>query len=169
MLREMRLHVLTSFDPFRRYWRVYGGLSGLLKSIYLYLALMMTAACIPFWSKPGTDSAQLTIDIVPSIMGFSLGGMAIVVAFSNGLFLKTVRQDGKDNSLFMKVIANFFHFLSIQTLAIASAMVAFSYPKELFPSGIAFFMLSYSLTTALAAAAQLFNISRIFNVVGEDT
>lgn len=132
------------------------------------MAAAMTAACYPYWVKPGTASAQLAIDVVPSVMAFSLGGMAIVLAFSDGRFLKAIRQDGKDNSLFMKVIANFFHFLTVQTLAIATAMIVFAFPKLIAPSGIAFFFLAYSLTTALASAAQLFNVSRIYNVVGDD-
>ena len=128
----------------------------------------MTGVCYPFWSKPGTDSAQLAIDVVPSIMAFSLGGMAIVLAFSDGRFLKAIRQQGSEKSLFMKVIANFFHFLTVQTLAVASAMLVLAFPKLLAPSGVAFFFLAYSLTTALASAAQLFNVSRIYNVVGEN-
>lgn len=164
----MRLRVPDSVDPFRRYWRIYGGWTALLRSFYLYGALALTATCWPFWSKPGTESAQLAIDVVPSIMAFSLGGMAIVLAFSEGRFLKTIRQGGKEQSLFMKVITNFFHFLTVQTLALMSAMIVLAFPEDRIPSGVAFFFLSYSIFTAIASAAGLFNVSRLYNVIGND-
>lgn len=157
-----------SVDPFRRYWRIYGGWRALFSSVYFYAALALTAACYPYWSKVGTASAQLAVDVVPSVMAFSLGGMAIVLAFSEGRFLKVIRQSGKEESLFMKVITNFFHFLTIQTLALISAMIVFAFPLYKEPSGIAFFFLAYSVATAIASAAGLFNVSRLYNVVGDD-
>ena len=158
----------VSFDPFRRYWRIYGGWKALLTSPYFHLAVILTAVCYPLWSKAGTESADLAISVIPSVMAFSLGGMAIVLAFSGGRFLTVIRQGGDDASLFMTVIANFFHFLVIQTLALISALVALSFPKLLVPSGVAFFFLAYSVTAAIASAASLFNVSRIYNVVGDD-
>ena len=164
----MRLRAPTSAEPFARYWRIYGGWRALITSPYLILAVALTGVCYPFWSKSGTASADLAVSVIPSIMAFSLGGMAIILAFSDGRFLNVIRQDGNDKSLFMTVIANFFHFLTVQTLALVSAMVVLAFPLYKEPSGIAFFFLAYSITTGLASAAALFNVSRIYNVVGDD-
>lgn len=158
----------ASVEPFRRYWSIYGGWRGLARSIYIYAALALTLAAYPFWAKIGTEAAQLAIDVVPSIMAFSLGGMAIVLAFSDGKFLKAIRQSGAEKSLFMKVISIFFHFLAVQTLAICTAILVKAFPAPLWLSGVAFFMLAYSLTSALATAAMLFNVSRIYNAAGDD-
>jgi hypothetical protein len=163
----MRLPVPASLQPFQRYWRIYGGWRALFTSIYFYAALVLTAVCYPYWSKVGTDSAQLTVDVIPSIMAFSLGGMAIVLAFSGGRFLNLIRQNGDEASLFMTVITNFFHFLVVQTLALATAVVVFAFPKPLWLSGIAFFFFAYSVTIAVASAAALFNVSRIYNLSGD--
>ena len=164
----MRLRAPVSLEPFRRYWRIYGGWKALFSSGYFYAALLLTVVCYPYWRTPGTASAQLAIDIIPSVMAFSLGGMAIILAFSGGRFLNVIRQGGEEGSLFMTVIANFFHFLIVQTLALISAMVVFAFPKPLPPTGVAFFFLAYSTTTAVASAAALFNVSRIYNVAGDD-
>lgn len=165
---EMRLRVPVSLEPFRRYWRIYGGWKALFSSAYFYTALVLTAVCYPYWSKVGTDSAQLSINIIPSVMAFSLGGMAIILAFSGGRFLNVIRQGGHEASLFMTVIANFFHFLVVQTLALITAVIALAFPKPLLPSAVAFFFLAYSVMTALASAAALFNVSRLYNVTGDD-
>ena len=94
--------------------------------------------------------------------------MAIVLAFSGGRFLNVIRQKGDEASLFMTVIANFFHFLVVQSLALITAIIALAFPAYLFPRALAFFFLAYSVTTAVASAAGLFNVSRLYNVVGDD-
>ena len=164
----MRLRVPASIEPFRRYWAIYGGWKAVAKSIYFYAALALTWACESFWAKAGTASADLAIDIIPSLMAFSLGGMAIVLAVSNRQFLRAIRQDGIEGSIFMKTIALFFHFLLLQTLAILAAMLVKAFPEPIALSGIAFFFLAYSITAALATAAVLFNASRLYNAIGDD-
>jgi uncharacterized membrane protein len=168
MPREMRPRAPASAEPFIRYWRIYGGWRALVTSPYLLVALVLTGICYPYWSKPGTASADLAMTVIPSIMAFSLGGMAIILAFSGGRFFNLIRQDGEEKSLFMTVIANFFHFLTIQTLALISALIVLAFPLDKAPSGIAFFFLAYSVTSAVASAAALFNVSRLYNVVGDD-
>ncbi len=168
MPREMLPRVPASAEPFVRYWRIYGGWRALATSPYLITALILTGICYPYWSKPGIALADLATTVIPSIMAFSLGGMAIVLAFSGGRFLNIIRQKGEEKSLFMTVIANFFHFLTVQTLALISAIIVLAFPLSKIPSGIAFFFLAYSVTTAVASAAALFNVSRLYNLVGDD-
>jgi hypothetical protein len=168
MLRGLRPRAPVSAEPFIRYWRIYGGWRALLTSPYFRFALLLTGVCFPYWGKQGTASADLALTIIPSIMAFSLGGMAIILAFSGGRFLNVIRENGEDGSLFMTVIVNFFHFLTVQTLALVSAMIVLAFPTDRIPSGISFFFLAYSITTALASAAALFNVSRVYNMVGDD-
>tara|TARA_R110000868_G_scaffold205720_1_gene454314 strand:- start:340 stop:714 length:375 start_codon:yes stop_codon:yes gene_type:complete len=106
---------------------------------------------------------QTEIDIIPGLMGFSLGGMAILLAFSNEKFISAIRQDGKIDSLFMKCVASFFHFLLIQTIALAFSIISISYDSN-FISGLGFFFLSYGMLAAISIAGLLLQISRIFNV-----
>lgn len=157
--------MLDSLEPYRLYWSGYNGLKGLVKSPYLYVSAIITYSCGNYWEKAGTASAQTAIDVIPSLMAFSLGGMAIVLALSNPRLLKAITKGGNPKSLFMNLIGNFFHFIIIQTIALIAALLVFSFPDPIWLSGISFFFLTYSVLTALATAAALFNISRIINVV----
>ncbi|CAN5202767.1 hypothetical protein BH11PSE5_BH11PSE5_13530 [soil metagenome] len=158
---------MSSFEPFAIYWANYGGFKALAKSPYLWVAAAFTPLCYKYWLNidmfEGRESAQLAIDIIPSLMAFSLGGMAILLAFSGGRFLNAIRQGGKPDSMFMELVANFFHFLLLQTIALGLAITVKSFPDSDWLAGVAFFFLAYSLTSALAASAMLLNISRIFN------
>lgn len=80
--------------------------------------------------------------------------------------MNAIRQDGKSDSLFMEIVANFFHFLLCQILALIGALASKTFPDSDIIAGIAFFLLCYGIMTALAAAAMLLNASRIFNKVG---
>ena len=126
---------------------------------------MFTAVSFPLWTA--TDNgvrvwAQNTVEIVPPILGFSLGGMAILLAISSPRLLRTIRGGGKADSLFMKTMASFFHFILVQTMAIFSALLAKSYSSDVI-SAFGFFFLCYGTLVAIAVAWNLFDIARIFN------
>lgn len=166
-MHERLARVALSAEPFKVYWRAYGGLSGLLLSPYLVAALLITAGCYPFWNSidlfDGRKSAQLAVDVVPGLMAFSLGGTAILLAFSGKRFVNAIRQGGKPKSLFMKIVANFFHFLLVQTLALVFAFILMAYESSTVLAGFAFFMLAYGVTSAVAAAAMLLNAAIVYN------
>src|SRR5690606_12202933 len=99
-------------------------------SPYIYVALVLAAPMVPLWMKTGEDGrvwAQVAVEVIPSLLGFSIGGMAITLAFSNSQIFKAVIQGGKKDSLFVKTIANFFHFILVQTLALLLAIFCKSY------------------------------------------
>ena len=106
--------------------------------------------------------SQLAIDIIPSMLSFSLGGMAIMLAFAGAKNFEHLSQKGKPESYFIKVVANFFHFVLFQTFALFFAFISKSYPTDLI-SGIGFWFLSYSILVGIAIAGQLFNTARVFN------
>jgi len=107
----------------------------------------------------------MAIDIIPGVLGLTLGGMAIMLAFSNRKFLGAIRQKGEPKSLFMEAIAAFFHFIFIQTIALVFAIISKAYAFWLI-SGIGFFFTIYGITAALAIAGLLLHISRIWNALG---
>ena len=164
---------MTQFEPFKIYWASYGGLKALAQSAYLYAALILTGVCFPLWLNKGFSGderpvAETLITIIPALMAFTLAGMAIILTLSGQRFLNAIRQDGQPDSLFMKVVALFFHFILIQTLALIAALCSASYPSQDWLAGFAFFMASYGITSAVAIAAMLLNVSRIFNVAKDE-
>lgn len=140
----------------------------MLRSPYLYIALLVTALCGPYWTASSEDGpawAQAAIEIVPGLLGFSMGGMAIMLAFSNAAIFSTLTQRGKENSLFMKVIANFFHFILVQTVALVFALLGKAHGGP-FIGFLGFWTMTYALLVALATAGQLLNTAQVFNKVG---
>ena len=113
----------------------------------------------------------LTVDIAPSMLGFALGGMAIMLAFSSGKFLDAIRQKGKPDSYFLKMIASFFHF----AVVLASAIILVFVQKMVWlhttilnaASFLGFFMSLYGILLVLATAASVWHTARIFNEVRE--
>jgi hypothetical protein len=147
------------------YWAIYGGWRALLSSIYLWIAVALTVICYPLWATEDDSVrvwAQIALDIVPSMLGFSLGGMAILLAISSPNLLLVIRDGGKVDSLFMKTVSAFFHFIILQTIAICIALVSKSYSSDII-SAIGFFVMSYGTLVAVAVAGLLLNIARIFN------
>jgi hypothetical protein len=64
----------------------------------------------------------------------------------------------------MKVVVLFFHFILVQTIALILAFFSVSYPGQDWLAALAFFFAVYGITSAVAIAAMLLNISRIYNI-----
>ncbi len=164
---------MTSFEPFRVYWRIYGGFRGLLKSPYMWISAAITAGCFPFWLDWGGDDlgrpmAETMLTVVPALMAFTLAGMAIILALSGERFTRAIRQDGREDSLFMKVVVLFFHFILVQSIALLLAFFSTSYPSQDWLAAVTFFFATYGVMSAIAIAAMLLNISRIYNIAMDD-
>lgn len=171
-LREKLATVMKPFEPFQIYWRTYGGWKALLTSVYFWAAIILTTACAPLWLDKGffKDERPVTdvlLAAVPALMAFTLAGMAIVLALSGKNFKDAIREDGREDSLFMKVVTLFFHFILIQTLALVCSFVSASYPSQDWLAGGAFFLAMYGVTSALAIAAMLLNVLKIYNESGD--
>lgn len=159
-------------NAFQGYWKAYGGVWSLLRSTYFLLALAVSILCAEIWIPVGAETpawVQLTIDIIPSLLGFALGGMAIMLAFSTGRFLAAIKQGGREDSYFMKIMASFFHFTVVLTAAL---MLAFLTQPSWLPipvlwmiSGLGFFLSVYGILLTVATVSSIWHTARIFNKV----
>jgi len=129
------------------------------------------------------DWADLALSVVPNVMGFSLGGYAILLAFSNEKFLSIISGKASVSPL-MNISSAFVHFIVIQFLSILFSLVYKSSPAENFPleykifivewvpyflgvyhilvyvvSFLGLILFIYSLTTAVAATMSIFRLS----------
>lgn len=150
---------------FSQYWKLHGGWRAFALSPYLWAAFILTLALTPYWTaledgKPIWPDTALTV--IPSLLGFALGGMAIVLAFSYSRVLRRIAQDGKEDSFFVKMVTSFFHFIVVQVSAIFAAVFAIVYAHSVV-SFIGFWLFAYSLLSAVAVAVFLFHTARIFN------
>lgn len=115
------------YDFLRLYWRAYGGWVDLFKSPYLHIALLITIACYGLWSRPDWWDVALTIN--PSILGFTLGGFAILLATATDKFgailakARRVEEDPVESPL-AKLGGAFVHFILVQFISIIIAIIA---------------------------------------------
>jgi hypothetical protein len=150
-----------------KYWSVYGGWSALFRSPFLWIAIAFSLITAPAWLEVDDKGirvwSQLPLSIIPNILGFSMGGMAIMLSFTGSKVFKHITQDGQDDSYFLKVVAAFFHFITVQTLALFFGLFCRIYSFVAF-SFIGYVVMCYALLIALATASQLFNTARVANI-----
>lgn len=158
------------YDGLKLYWKNYGGILGLLTSPYLLMAVVISFIGSPMWLCPGRVPTwySLSLSCVPNLLGFTLGGYAILLAFGDEKFRKLISKEVEDNepSLFMAVNGAFIHFILVQVLAILAAIIAtaWSIKVGLF-AFIGFTLFIYSFATGVAAAFTVLDLSDLFGTV----
>ena len=148
----------------------------MLVSPYLHGAVIITALCYGLWSKPDWWETFLTIN--PAILGFTIGGFALLLATGGEKFGAVIAQARlyEKNALespLAKLGAAFVHFIIVQFLSIIYAIIAKSADKVPPPHGldflssryvhlvfwgVGFFVGVYALVSAIAASEWIFRI-----------
>lgn len=173
----------NSIEIFHYYWKVYGGWRAVLRSFYFHIALAITIACWTLWKDGGWWDHSL--NLLPSLLGFSLGAFAILLAFGNENFQRIMAIRPKDNkAAYESVATGFTHFIIVQFSGIALAFLAkawyveaphwfwmiiesnkwifeaYSMARLLF-WGLGFLLLSYSVTCGVAATMRMLRLTRL--------
>lgn len=106
-----------------RYWETYGGWRGFFVSPYLHASLFFLLVTAATWTDEKWWEQVWTV--VPSLLGFSLGALAIFLGFGSEAFRNVISGkkpgDATNVSPYMSVTAAFTHFIVVQ---IASLLVA---------------------------------------------
>lgn len=163
-----RIDKIGIFDT---YFRLYGGWVALLSSPYMYLALLISIICAPVWLEEEKNERlwlSMAVEIIPSLMAFSLGGMAILLAFSSEKLMKVIQEDGRADSLYMKATASFFHFILLQTSSLVAVFLTSAFSIDLI-SWLGFFLMTYGLLVAVAIAANLLRLAQQFNLTAANS
>lgn len=160
-------------DIIKRYWSIYGGFTALFKSSYFYLALIFTVILYPAWSKSGWWADVLSL--LPNLLGFSLGGLAILLAVGDDGFKKLIAGSGENSgpSPYMEACTAFVHFIFLQIIAILIALLAKTYGNILpgvwsktlllAMSYVGYFIFIYSIFCTLAAVFAVFRVADWFD------
>lgn len=160
-----------TFELTRYYWRIYGGYKAVLYSPYFIGSVMFTVISCFYWSD-SSAWAQDVIDVIPSILGFSLGGFAIFMAFSDKKFIDLLVDKNEDESFYLQLNIQFIHFIVVQTLSILFALLnkgwlpppdsTLSFPDKML-SMIGYLLFSYAMFTAIALAFSLLRFGRLYH------
>ena len=147
-------------DELAGYWQVYGGFKSLIVSPWLWLAVAVTFFCWPFSSQGGWIGAAFSI--LPSLLGLSIGAMAITLAFPTTSIFNLLAENGRENSYYLDVASKFLHFVLVQVTALLFCFFASAYPAKL-TNIVAFLMTSYAILTAAATATTLYGVAQVYN------
>lgn len=166
------------FSDLSKVYRIYGGIPSVLGSPYLHAAILISLMCSPFWWACGWW--ELPIAVLPNLIGFTLGGYAILLAFGDEEFKKVLSgSENSEDSLYLAASATFAHFIFIQIIALMLSIIAKSQIFSLLPSGLAekiasilnlellthmlwglvFTFFAYALTLLVAATIAIFHLT----------
>lgn len=156
-------------------WRVTRGWRGVCYGPEFWLSLVVLAFTSPYWLVQQWWTHVL--DIIPTILGFTITGFAIFLAFGSDDFKRFLaRGKAVDENAYMSTGAAFVIFVCVQLIAIIFALVvnAFQFPTPGFllayhswiqignyiAGAIGYFLFIYSLGLALRASMRIFRLSR---------
>ena len=112
-------------NNFSDYKALFGTIDETLYSPYFHFACVLSI--ITVWVPEKTTEWQsIAQDILPDMLGFSLGGYAVLISFGDTKFrqyLAKKKPNGGNNSLFMLLNGVFVHFIIAQLLAIIIAVL----------------------------------------------
>lgn len=133
----------------------------MVTSPYVHISLLLTALCYPFWSAQ-TKAADITLSAVPNLLGFTVGALAIVLAFSSQEMFSTLAEEGDPKSFFMDITTSLLHFILVQVLALIFGILAKVTDARLLDI-FSLFFLFYAVLSTFAAGIHLFRTAVIYN------
>lgn len=168
MIKKLYASYSGVFNIFKMYWAAYGGFSSLIISPYFHLAILITWLLHPYWISG--QWWNTSISVLPNIVGFALGGYAILVGFGDDKFMKVIsRKSAKTKvsySPFLEVSAAFAHFIIVQLLALFFAIIAVAISNhgaiKLSEQGIGPIIYGWDFSCILSKAPALFNAMGFF-------
>lgn len=161
---QMYKNVFKSLDI---YWHSYGGRKDLISSPYLHISVGFSfiATFIHFFS-PTWLWFDLARDILPSLLGFSLGGYAVFLAFGNEKFIKAIKGPDEDGSPspFMLVNGAFVHFILLQAVTLLYGIFFKVLDINwLLVACFGYLLLTYSILSLVAATLVILNFASWFD------
>ncbi|WP_306687258.1 MULTISPECIES: hypothetical protein [unclassified Vibrio] len=167
---------MSNTSPFKEYWLAYGGWSALLSSRYFWMAICLTFLMYNSWYPIESKWYQQVISVIPSVLGFTLGGFAMWVAIGDERFKSLIAGTDEDDEIspYMEVNATFTHFVLLQLLSLLLAILASSYSDVVitnlymvigarFYAFFAYFLFIYALLTAIAAVFAILKVAKWYD------
>lgn len=180
-MREVWSQYRSVAQIVRAYWATYGGVRAVATSPYAHTSLLLTVITWPSWSAPGWWDQPMTV--LPNMLGFTLGGYAMLMAFGDEKFKSFLTGPKRGESPYSGISSTFLHFLVLQGIALLCAVVAKARPFSGFPFidrllssypavgamryyftqtiwGVGFFLFIYAIISAVAASFAVFRVSQ---------
>lgn len=167
------------FTSLGKYWSAYGGLSALVRSPYLHIAVFILLPLTHHtWSEAdwwGDPMAAL-----PNLLGFTLAGLTMFIGFGDENFRRILAERDMaepEPSAYLQMCATFVHFIVVQILALVYAVATkglwfyADWMETVRPALpvlnqigglIGYLLFLYALTSVLAATMAVFSIVTMY-------
>ena len=147
---------------FRKYWVAYGGRDALLGSPYLHLSALM--GLVLFLSTSRSETAGMALDVLPNLLGFTLGAFAVLVTFGDRAFHEelAIHKTDRGVSSLEQLLAAFVHFIILQFLALMMAIVSLHIWQGWMTHLAESILFTYALFSMIAAVMGVMSYSRIY-------
>ncbi len=120
-------------DLIGRYWKACGGWHDLIRSAYLHVSFIFAGLTSSVLAD--LKWADIVLQVIPNLVGFSLAGYSVLLGFGDEKFKKiladtTIRKKDEEfgHSAFIGFNAAFISFIAFQIIAMAMAIMAKSSP-----------------------------------------
>jgi len=167
----------TDLEIVKLAWDNMGGAAALCKSFDFRFALIVSLLCWPAWIEP--QWWVNTISVLPSLLGFTLGGFAIFLGFGSDQFKELIAREDETKSEYLSVSSVFLFIVAVQVVGLLYAIVCqsvwvptpalllhispiFSYLNPL-AWFIGYFIYVLGIVLSLRAAIRIFRVSRWYN------
>ena len=166
----------SEISVWSRYWNAYGGFKALLYSRYFIISCVVTLVTFPFWMQ--SSWWDLPLSIMPNLLGFSLGGLAILIGVIQPETMSVLATKDKATSIttMSKFTATFTHFVLVHAACLFLAILckatyweASTEPErqlwvwslQLLGWGFSWLVFVYALTLTFATSIEVFRFSEI--------
>lgn len=165
------------------YWEAYGGASTILKSKFVYLAIVITWINYPIWSEPKWWDQVTTI--LPTILGFTIAAFSIFLSLGNKIFKSAVHKRRAQGRvpLYLKICAMFAHQMFVQAAAVLLAIMLPALYQRPIPHSefwatvnewarwgtwaFAYFLFVYGVLLVVAGGMNIFSVATLIQTAEE--
>jgi hypothetical protein len=167
----------TDLEIVQLAWASMGGIAKIWKSFDFRLALAVSFLCSPAWLAP--HWWENSIAVLPSLLGFTLGGFAIFLGFGSDQFKEMIALKDEAKSEYLSVSSIFLFIVAVQVFGLLYAIICESLwvptPSWLMHFSpiipylnymawfVGYFLYVLGIVLSLRAAIRIFRISRWYN------
>ena len=154
---------------YAQYWEAYGGFRAIITSPYLWASVVIYSLyCLAqhagMTNNDDNEWWSLCVEIIPSLLGFMLGGYAVWLVIGNDqyrAFLAYPRKSSQ-HSPYMIMNARFIHFILVQVLTLICALISYAFKGLLLTDVIGVFLMIYSILGVPAVAIAIFGYAGVY-------
>lgn len=154
------------YDDLLLYCHSYGGWTAFVTSPYLHISIVITVIACPTYVCPKEPFwYSLPLSVLPNLLGFTLGGYAILLAFGDDKFKSAIASKEPDGepTYYMTMNGAFIHFILLQAITIIVAALGSIWVIKTGPlAWVGFCLFVYSVLSAVAAAMAVLNTADLF-------